>query len=41
MLDEFRTRAPQVEAMVEQSLLSQDAKREYLRIFTDRLAMFR
>ena len=41
MLDEFRTRAPQVEAMVGQSLLSQDAKREYLRIFTDRLAMFR
>ncbi len=41
MLDEFRTRAPQVEAMVEQSLLSQDAKREYFRIFTDRLAMFR
>ena len=41
MLDEFRTRVPQVEAMVEQSLLSQDAKREYLRIFTDRLAMFR
>ena len=41
MLDEFQTRAPQVEAMVEQSLLSQDAKREYLRIFTDRLAMFR
>ena len=41
MLDEFRTRTPQVEAMVGQSLLSQDAKREYLRIFTDRLAMFR
>ncbi len=41
MLDDFRTRAPQVEAMVGQSLLSQDAKREYLRIFTDRLAMFR
>lgn len=41
MLDEFRTRVPQVEAMVEHSLLSQEAKREYFRIFTDRLAMFR
>ena len=29
------------EAMVAESLLSEDAKKEYLRIFRDRLAMFR
>lgn len=38
---EFKTRLPQVEAMVAESLLSEDAKKEYLRIFRDRLAMFR
>ena len=37
----FAERLPQVEAMVENSLLSEDAKKEYLRIFRDRLAMFR
>ena len=41
ILDEYWKRAPQVEAMVVRSLLSEEAKREYLRIFTDRLAMFR
>ena len=41
ILDEYRKNLPQVEMMVGQSLLSEDAKREYLRIFTDRLAMFR
>ena len=41
ILDEFRTKAQQVESMVRDSLLSEDAKREYLRIFYDRLAMFR
>ena len=41
ILAEYRKNLPQVETMVEQSLLSEDAKREYLRIFTDRLAMFR
>ena len=41
ILDEYRKNLPQVEMMVDQSLLSEDAKREYLRIFTDRLAMFR
>ena len=38
---EFKTRQPQLEAMVAESLLSEDAKKEYLRIFRDRLAMFR
>jgi hypothetical protein len=37
---EFKTQLPQVEAMVADSLLSEDAKKEYLRIFRDRLAMF-
>ena len=41
IVDEFKTQLPQVEAMVEESLLSEDAKKEYLRIFRDRLAMFR
>jgi len=41
ILDEYRKSLPQVEMMVGQSLLSEDAKREYLHIFTDRLAMFR
>ena len=41
ILDEYRKNLPQVEMMVGQSLLSEGAKREYLRIFTDRLAMFR
>ena len=41
ILDECKMRRSQVEAMVECSLLSDDAKKEYLRIFTDRLAMFR
>ena len=41
ILAEYRKNLPQVETMVEQSLLSEDAKREYLHIFTDRLAMFR
>lgn len=41
ILDECKMRRSQVEAMVGCSLLSDDAKKEYLRIFTDRLAMFR
>ena len=41
ILDEYRKCAPQVEMMVARSLLSEEAKREYLRIFADRLAMFR
>lgn len=41
MIGEYRRNLPQVEAMVERSLLSDAAKREYLRIFADRLAMFR
>ena len=41
ILDGYRKSLPQVEAMVHGSLLSEDAKMEYLRIFTDRLAMFR
>jgi serine/threonine-protein kinase HipA len=41
IVDEFKTQLPQVEAMVAESLLSEDAKKEYLRIFHDRLAMFR
>ena len=41
ILDKYRKNLPQVETMVAQSLLSEDAKREYLRIFNDRLAMFR
>ena len=41
IVDEFKTQLPQVEAMVAESLLSEDAKKEYLRIFRDRLAMFR
>ena len=41
ILDEFKTRRPQVESMVCRSLLSEAAKNEYLRIFADRLAMFR
>ena len=38
---EFKPRQPQLEAMVAESLLLEDAKKEYLRIFRDRLAMFR
>lgn len=41
IVGEFKTQLPQVEAMVAESLLSEDAKKEYLRIFCDRLAMFR
>lgn len=41
ILDEFRMRQTQVESMVGCSLLSEEAKKEYLRIFADRLAMFR
>ena len=41
LLDEFRMRQAQVESMVGSSLLSEEAKKEYLRIFADRLAMFR
>ena len=41
IVGEFKTQLPQVEAMVAESLLSEDAKKEYLRIFRDRLAMFR
>lgn len=41
ILDEFRLRRPQVEEMVAGSLLSDSAKEEYLRIFNDRLTMFR
>lgn len=41
ILDDCKKRRSQVEAMVECSLLSDDAKKEYLRIFADRLAMFR
>jgi len=41
MLEECKKRRPQVESMVRGSLLSDEAKKEYLRIFTDRLAMFR
>ena len=41
IVHEFKTQLPQVEAMVAESLLSEDAKKEYLRIFRDRLAMFR
>ena len=40
IVGEFAERLPQVEAMVGESLLSEDAKKEYLRIFRDRLAMF-
>ena len=38
---EFRNLSSQVEDMVRKSLLSADAQDEYLRIFHDRLAMFR
>ena len=41
MLDEFRKRQTEVVSMVEGSLLSEEAKKEYQRIFFDRLAMFR
>ena len=41
LLDECRKNLPLVEKMVDQSLLSEEAKREYFRIFTDRLTMFR
>ena len=41
ILDEFRLRRPQVEEMVAGSLLSDSANEEYLRIFNDRLTMFR
>ena len=41
ILDEYKLKVQQVESMVKDSLLSEDAKREYLRIFYDRLAMFR
>ena len=41
ILGECKMRRSQVEAMIDRSLLSDDAKKEYLRIFTDRLAMFR
>ena len=40
IMGEFKTQLPQVDAMVAESLLSEDAKKEYLRIFRDRLAMF-
>lgn len=40
ILDEFKMRRPEVESMVGRSLLSEEAKKEYLRIFADRLAMF-
>ena len=41
MLDEFRKRQTEVVSMVDGSLLSEEAKKEYQRIFFDRLAMFR
>ncbi|MBP5542596.1 MAG: HipA domain-containing protein [Kiritimatiellae bacterium] len=41
ILDEFKTNSKKVELMVRDSLLSEDAKKEYLCIFYDRLAMFR
>ena len=41
LVDECGRNLPLVEKMVGQSLLSEEAKREYLRIVTDRLAMFR
>ncbi len=41
IIDEFRSRASQVEDMVCGSHLSVEAQKEYLRIFHDRLAMFR
>ncbi len=40
LVGEFKAREPQVNAMVSASLLSEDAKKEYVRIFHDRLAMF-
>lgn len=41
IFDDFKLRQAQVAKMVEESLLSEGAKVEYLRIFNDRLAMFR
>jgi serine/threonine-protein kinase HipA len=41
ILDEYKLKARQVEEMVKGSLLSEGAKKEYIRIFHDRLAMFR
>ena len=41
ILGECKIRRPQVESMVRDSLLSEEAKEEYLRIFADRLFMFR
>ena len=41
IVTEYKLKAQQVEAMVKDSLLSEDAKKEYLRIFNERLAMFR
>lgn len=41
VLDEFREKTPVVENIVRGSLLSSDAQKEYLRIFHDRLQMFR
>lgn len=41
IVGEYRDRLPQVEDMVNHSLLSEYAKAEYLRVFRDRLAMFR
>lgn len=41
LFDDFKSHQAQVAAMVAGSLLSEDAKVEYLRIFNDRLAMFR
>ena len=41
IVGEYRDRLPQVEDMVDHSLLSEYAKAEYLRVFRDRLAMFR
>ena len=41
ILGECKIRRPQVESMVRDSLLSEEAKEEYLRIFADRLCMFR
>ena len=39
IVGEFKTQLPQVEAMVAESLLSEDAKKEYLRIFCERSGM--
>ena len=41
VIGEFRQKADAVESFVRQSFLSPDAQTEYLRLFRDRLAMFR